>query len=147
MSNDPNTNHHVRRVVLPSGKTIEVVYFEDQVDHGATHVPPTIPQRRTGDDQRELHVCTECTSDLVYPLDWDESGPTHWDVSLRCPNCEWTGTGRFAQTCVEAFDEQLDRGTEALVRDLKRLVHANMEEEIGRFVEALGDDHILPSDF
>ena len=28
---EPHDNHqHVRRVVLPSGKTIEVVYFEDQ---------------------------------------------------------------------------------------------------------------------
>ena len=143
--NDPR--HYVRRVVLPSGKTIEVVYFEDQASHGADYAPPAIPQRRKGDDDRELHVCSECNSDLVYPLEWEESGSTHWEVSLRCPNCEWTGTGRFLQASVERFDEELDRGTEALVRDLKRLVHANMEEEIERFVGALEGDHILPSDF
>ena len=148
MSQHPDHHrHHVRRVVLPSGKTIEVVYFEDHADHGTPYTPPAIPQRRKGDDERELHICTTCNSDLVYPLEWEESGATHWEVSLRCPNCEWSGTGRFAQGCVERFDEELDRGTEALVRDLKRLVHANMEEEIERFVGALEGDHILPCDF
>jgi hypothetical protein len=68
-------------------------------------------------------------------------------VTLRCPNCEWTGTGVFEQEVVERFDEQLDRGTEALVRDLKRLVQANMEEQIDRFVDALQAGLILPEDF
>ena len=30
MSPQPDNRHYVRRVVLPSGKTIEVVYFDDQ---------------------------------------------------------------------------------------------------------------------
>ena len=88
-----------------------------------------------------------CGSDLVYPVEWDEAGATHWEVTLRCPNCEWAGTGVFEQTIVERFDEVLDRGTEALVRDLKRMMHANMEDEIERFVTALDADHILPDDF
>ena len=67
--------------------------------------------------------------------------------SLRCPNCEWSGTGVFEQAIVERFDEELDRGTEALVRDLKRMMHANMEDEIERFVAALDADHIVPGDF
>ena len=33
------------------------------------------------------------------------------------------------------------------MRDLKRLMHANMEEEIERFTTALEDDLILPEDF
>ena len=82
-------------------------------------------------------TCTSAapaTPTLVYPLDWEEAGATHWEVTLRCPNCEWCGTGIFEQAAVEAFDEELDRGTEALVGDLRRLVQANMEEEIERFV-------------
>jgi hypothetical protein len=31
--------------------------------------------------------------------------------------------------------------------DLKRLAHANMVEQIDRFVTALNADHILPEDF
>ena len=71
----------------------------------------------------------------------------HWEVSLRCPNCEWRGTGIFTQDAVEQFDEELDRGTDALSRDLRRLSHANMQDEIERFSSALDADHILPDDF
>ena len=101
----------------------------------------------TAAPRRSCATCGGCNADLVYPVEWEEYGATHWSVTLRCPNCEWTGTGIFEQSVVERFDEELDRGTEALVRDLKRLMHANMEEEIDRFISALQDDQILPEDF
>ena len=134
----PDNTPYVRRVVLPSGKTIEVVYFGDETAGAA---------RRPVEPADDLHVCETCDSELVYPVDWEEAGDTHWEVTLRCPNCEWTGTGLFEQDVVERFDEELDRGSEALVRDLKRLIQANMEEEIERFVSALHGDHIVPEDF
>jgi hypothetical protein len=137
MSRQHNNSPYVRRVVLPSGKTIEVVYF------GEAPTGAPAPEHTTED----LHLCSACESELVYPVDWEESGDTHWEVTLRCPNCEWAGTGVFDQDIVERFDEELDRGTEALVRDLKRLMQANMEEEIDRFVAALHADHIVPEDF
>jgi hypothetical protein len=139
MSQPPQHSNNVRRVVLPSGKTIEVVYIEEQ------HLSPFGPPQ--GDPSTGLHICVECESELVYPTEWEEAGPTHWEVALRCPNCEWTGTGTFQQDLVERFDEELDRGTEALVRDLKRLMQANMEEDVERFVSALAEGHIIPEDF
>jgi hypothetical protein len=143
MSREADHQHYVRRVVLPSGKTIEVVYFDDLADR-CPQASAASPAETTADD---LHVCGSCGSDLVYPVEWDEAGPRHWEVTLRCPNCEWSGTGIFEQDLVERFDEELDRGTEALVRDLKRLMHANMEDEIDRFVDALHAGHIEPDDF
>src|SRR4051812_42851856 len=146
MSSGSDHHHSVRRVVLPSGKTIEVVYFEDQAAAarlGATPVEQPIARQVA----RELHVCPDCESHLVYPVEWQEAGPTHWEVELRCPNCEWYGSDVFEQEAVERFDEELDRGTEAVVRDLKRLMHANMEDEIVRFVDALHAGHIQPEDF
>src|SRR4051812_38178688 len=124
MSREANNSHYVRRVVLPSGKTIEVVYFDEHRTIEAIE-----PESLTAGGI-DLHVCATCSCDLVYPVDWDEAGATHWEVTLRCPNCEWAGTGVFEQGVVERFDEELDRGTEALVRDLKRMMHANMEDEI-----------------
>jgi hypothetical protein len=151
MSHDPDHQPHVRRVVLPSGKTIEVVYFDNRRPDGgdpglptAYESPTPVPSDESGS---ELHRCQTCGSELVYPVEWAEAGAMHWQVTLRCPNCEWAGTGVFDQRLVERFDEALDRGTEALVRDLKHLMHANMEAEIERFVEALRADHILPDDF
>jgi len=139
--------HYVRRVVLPSGKTIEVVYFEDQAAGTAPLAAPAPAAPAHDDHVQDLHVCGSCHSNLVYPTEWEEAGATHWEVTLRCPNCEWAGTGIFEQELVERFDEELDRGTEALVRDLKRLSHANMEDEIERFTAALNADHIVPEDF
>jgi hypothetical protein len=141
MSREADNRHYVRRVVLPSGKTIEVVYFDENTALDAIERPGLT---EVGPD---LHVCATCSSDLVFPVEWDEAGATHWEVTLRCPNCVWSGTGVFEQGVVERFDEELDRGTEALVRDLKRMMHANMEDEIERFVHALEADHILPDDF
>src|SRR4051794_12957621 len=120
MMNPPHDyRHYVRRVVLPSGKTIEVVYFDEQTPAHAADI--AVP---------DLHVCEACSAELVYPTEWAEFGATQWEVTLRCPNCEWSHTGIFDQEAVERLDEELDRGTEALVRDLKRLAHANMEDEI-----------------
>lgn len=146
VSQPSDNRHHIRRVVLPSGKTIEVVYFEEHpaLAGGAEGAVPQAHMVETHDD---LHLCGSCGSSLVYPVDWEEAGPSHWEVSLRCPNCEWVGTGVFEQDVVERFDEELDRGTEALVSDLRRLIHANMEEEIERFVAALDADALLPEDF
>ena len=141
MSQQPSNNgQYVRRVVLPSGRSIEVVYFETLAGEAAAAIPAPSPLR-------ELHVCPECDRDLVYPVEWEETSPTHWEVLLRCPNCEWSEVGDFDQATVDRFDEELDRGTEILLRDLKNLERANMEDEIERFTRALGADAILPEDF
>jgi hypothetical protein len=139
---DPNSQY-IRRVVLPSGRAIEVVYFENLADAAATE--PLPPVERSG--MLDLHVCPACDRELVYPVEWSEVSPTHWEVLLRCPNCEWSDLGEFDQSTVDRFDDELDRGTEALMCDLKRLTQANMEDEIERFVSALGVDAILPEDF
>jgi len=103
--------------------------------------PPAAPP------STELHICPDCASELVYPTHWEEAGPENWRVSLRCPSCEWEATGVFSQDVVDHFDERLDEGTEQVVADLKQLMHANMSEEIERFVAALEAEALLPEDF
>ncbi len=147
MSQHPeHHHHHVRRVVLPSGKTIEVVYFEDME---AAQAPPPAPAhpKPTPEPPAALHVCGSCKSELVYPVEWDEAGRDSWWVLLRCPNCERCREGVFAQETVERFDEVLDDGAEQLASDYRRLVRANMADEIDRFAAALHADAILPEDF
>lgn len=139
--NPPSENsHYVRRVVLPSGREIEVVYFDAQAAPADATPAVTSPHTR-------LHECPECDRALVYPVEWEEASPTQWEVLLRCPNCEWSDLGVYDQTVVDSFDEELDRGTEALVDDLMRLQQANMEDEIERFTTALASDAIWPMDF
>lgn len=139
MERQEQQSHHVKRVVLPSGKTIDVLYFSDV---------PTADSAATGTDTKTgLHICPECSSSLVYPLQWEEAGADHWHVAVRCPNCEWTTEGVFHQKTVDDFDEELERGTDELVGDLKQLMRANMAEEVERFSAALAADFILPEDF
>jgi hypothetical protein len=145
MSDRPDNTQYVRRVQLPSGRSIEVVYFENLAETAATEPVSALSSGRGA--RIELHVCPACERELVYPVEWEETSPTHWEVLLRCPNCEWSDLGVFDQETVDRFDDELDRGTEAVSRDLKRLTQANMEEEIERFVTALRSDAILPEDF
>jgi hypothetical protein len=151
MEGHDEQTHYVKRVLLPSGKTIEVVYFRETVSvddivpeavemHPATDDPPAEPHQ-------DLHLCLECSSDLVYPVQWEESGTENWSVLLHCPNCDVYREGIFTQDTVELFDEELDRGADALARDYKRLMRANMAEEIERFVGAITAGAILPEDF
>jgi hypothetical protein len=123
-------NQYVRKVTLPTGEIIEVASIE-QVPGSAD----------------DLHICPMCTSEFVYPVDWAEAGRTSWEVSLRCPNCEWTSTGVHDDEAIQRFDETLDEGTEALVADLRQLARANMEADVERFVAAIYAEHLLPEDF
>jgi hypothetical protein len=95
----------------------------------------------------QLHICFHCAGELVFPLDWSEEGPRHWRIVLRCPECESRREGVFDQAAVERLDDELDRGSSALLGDLRRMTHANMSEEIEFFARALDADLILPSDF
>ena len=125
-------SHHVRRVQLPSGKTIEIVLFTDTP---AAEFDP------------DLQICRSCPSELVYPISWEEAGSSAWRVALRCPDCEQVREGTFTQEAVDTFDERLDAGTDALVTDLRRLTRANMADELARLTTALHADAILPEDF
>ena len=154
MESHGEQTHFVKRVVLPSGKTIEVVYFKESdqpqpplADEIPVDEAPLAPPHPPAEPHQDLHVCIESCSDLVYPVQWEESGPENWSVLLHCPNCDVYREGIFTQDTVETFDEELDRGADALARDYKRLMRANMADEIERFVGALSADAILPEDF
>jgi hypothetical protein len=130
---DEETNQHsVHRIVLPSGRKIEVVRFEDD------------PAEQVA---RPLHICPDCDSPLVQPLAWSETDDEHWELELSCPNCEWRDEAVYAQGEVEDLEDRLEDGLADLLDDLHRLAQANMADEIERFVRALADDLILPEDF
>lgn len=132
----PADHRSTRRVTLPTGQAVDVLFVE-----GGGHAPAST-QTETG-----LHVCPECASSLVAPVAWEQAGPHEWAVTIQCPNCEWWDADVFDEAAVERFDEELDRGTEALVRDLLRLMRANMEDDVERFLAALRADAIWPEDF
>ncbi len=150
----------MRRLRLPSGKTVEVVYFGDDpaleselaaieraVDTVREAAPHHAEGQATAAPALPMHVCPECACELVYPTGWEEVAPRSWDVELACPNCLWLGRGLYDQRDVEALDDELDRGVHVLLRDLAKLTKANMTVEVERFIQALAADQIWPIDF
>jgi hypothetical protein len=125
-------HHEVHDVELPGPLGVEVYPQTEQVDP-------------TGDP--DLCICGGCGSNLVQPIDWSIVGRTHWRVTLRCPNCEWSGTGVFTQDAVDRFDRELDRGMRQVQSTLTRVSRACMEAEITAFADALETDLIVPFDF
>jgi hypothetical protein len=123
--------HSVRRIVLPSGRAIEVVRF---------HEIETEPARG-------LHICPGCESDLVQPVEWLDAGEDRWELTLECPNCGWSTNGVYDRDEIDALEEKLDDGLVQMLNDLQRLTQANMADEVERFTAALHADVILPEDF
>ena len=130
MMNENRDRHSVRRIVLPSGRSIEVVRFEAE---DAT--------------RRGLHICPACDSELVQPVCWSETEDHRWELTLECPNCGWLEDGIYQREQIDRLEEKLDDGLAEMLADLKRLTQANMAEEIDRFISALNADFILPEDF
>ena len=94
-----------------------------------------------------LHVCPNCSSQLVQPVEWEPVGDEAWSVLLRCPECEVFQAGVCGQPELDAYDVELDRG-EALLRvAYLQLSTENMAAEIEAFTRAIDRDAVLPEDF
>ncbi|MDE3131244.1 MAG: hypothetical protein KGL16_08810 [Acidobacteriota bacterium] len=130
MSQNQHGKHAVRRIVLPSGRSIEVV---------------SLSEAETA--QRELHFCRGCESELVQPTSWSETLDGRWELLLECPNCGRSESGTFTRLQVERLEDHLDEGLTEMIADLQRLTQANMVADVDRFVAALDAGLILPEDF
>jgi hypothetical protein len=124
-------SHSTRRIALPSGSSIEVVRFDDSVASSGGG----------------LHVCPSCDSELVQPIEWAQLSDEQVELTLHCPNCDWSSRGAYCEAQVAQLEDRLDEGVAAILRDLRRLTTANMTDEIERFAAALSHDLILPEDF
>jgi hypothetical protein len=119
--------------------------FTDVEEHFESAEWEVVADAETGDPA--LWRCGGCECEFVQPLDWDLVGRSHWRVTLRCPNCEWIGTGVFSQDAIDRFDRELDRGMHALQTTLSRVSRACMEADIESFSRALEADLVVPFDF
>ncbi len=154
MRHEPDTsaNAEIRHVTLPSGRMIEVVYLDEPAAAAPAQVSPA-PGGVVRRDElvreaaSDLTLCGRCGCEFVQPVDWDEAGPRHWRLELRCPNCGGRGTVVVEDEVVDHYDLELERGSAALARALHRVSQENIDDEVARFAAALGADAILPEDF
>ena len=148
MRHEPDSPTQIRQVVLPSGRTIEIVYLDEPALLPApAPTPDEDRQLALAEAAADLTVCGLCGCEFVQPVDWDEAGMRHWRVTLRCPNCEAQGTVVVEDEVVDHYDLALERGSAALALSLHGLVEENIDAEVTRFAAALAGDHILPEDF
>jgi hypothetical protein len=94
-----------------------------------------------------MHSCPSCGSTLVQPVYWYEAGDGSWRVELRCPECQSRSRDSYSRGEVSRYDEELDRGAEQVIEELRTLTRANMEDEADRLAAALAGDGVLPEDF
>jgi hypothetical protein len=136
---------HVKRIELPSGKVVELVYLQTGWQDG-----PAAPAGEDGSQRihvRRIELCPQCASDRVHPLDWREVEDMRWELDVRCPDCRWTGSGVYEQPEVERYDDVLLAAAGDLTEELDRVTRENMAEHLERFRAALDADAITPFDF
>ena len=131
---------HVKKIILPSGKAVEIVYFNSEP--GVMEATPDEPLNTVA-----LDMCPDCTSEFVQPTEWFELDPGRWQIDRLCPNCGWESSDVHSEAEVEQYDIALSDGADQMVETLDELQHENMEREIEEFVTALEAGHIQPMDF
>ena len=78
-----------------------------------------------------MHSCPNCDSILVQPVNCYAHADGHWHVELRCPECEWWCLDSYSQSEVDRYDEELNRGGQELIEDLRALLtHRILPEDI-----------------
>ena len=134
---------HVKRITLPSGKVVELVYLQNgwhqtaTVDADAPRADPRPPDR----------AVPPVRGDRVHPLDWREVEDMRWELDLRCPDCRWEGGDVYDQPEVERYDDVLLAEAGDMIEELDRITRQNMAEHLERFSAALHADAITPFDF
>jgi hypothetical protein len=138
---------HVKRIVLPSGKTVEIVYYQANGEGEPVISDVHEIEGTVGLVVRRIELCGSCGGDRVHPVDWDEVAEMRWQLSLRCPDCEWRHLDTYDAEEVERFDDVLNDATDRLIEELDRVTRENMNEAVDRFRSALENDDIVPFDF
>ena len=129
----------VKKITLPSGKVVELVYF--LAAGSSTPEPVDIIETP------RLERCLRCGDEKVCPVDWHEVADGVWHVELRCPECEWRRADLFDQETVDRYDDVLCEATDALAARLEQIERERMASDVERFVAALAADAITPFDF
>jgi hypothetical protein len=157
-------DYKIELFVFPDGTQVEMIVF-DPATRARGAAPAPAANARTAPTRTrpapapccvpapppaggpDAHHCPICGSPLVYPVDWDRTGPASWTLILRCPECETRREVTLGRASVEDFNRELYQGAQAIARAADLMTRRNFEEEVERIVVALERDLILPMDF
>jgi hypothetical protein len=96
---------------------------------------PNDPNSKPEDGQLDLWNCGICTDGLVYPVEWCEAGPTSWEMTCHCPNCDNFTTSIYSDDEAELMDGELNRSFESIAEDLIRLQSVKLEDIVELIID------------
>lgn len=94
-----------------------------------------------------LQQCSACRADCVVPVSWEEAGNQHWQIVLRCPECETYREVVVGNDVAKRYEADLSRGMEEIAAALARSDRARMERDVHALIVALERDLIDAADF
>lgn len=150
--------------IFPDGTRVEMIVFDSAARGAVASTTPASSGRATAGQTRPAsapcrvpppplrehpgaHQCPVCRSPLVYPVDWERTGPAVWRLLLRCPECETRREVTLGRASVEELNRELYQGAREIARAADDMTRHNFEDEVERIVAALERDLILPMDF
>ncbi|CAB4914868.1 unannotated protein [freshwater metagenome] len=144
----PDNDTHpasIEYLVLRDGRAIEIVHLGEGRE--APGAPSSARDAEIACAAADLAHCAACGSTLVQPVEWEEEGPRHWRLELRCPNCEARGTVVVEDAVVDRYDLALEQAAAALARQLHDIVQLGIEDEVRSLSVALETGLLVPEDF
>jgi hypothetical protein len=105
------------------------------------------PFARLLSTQRPEIPCSRCGSDFLCPMDWEPVDDERWCIEARCGECGLWHRLHLTNAQAAAWDVELDRQTQPIQRELRRLDRERMAREVEGFIEALDRDLIDAVDF
>ena len=87
----------VKKIILPSGKAVEIVYFHAE-DGAGGYVAAGTEELAELAPVSGLECCGGCAGDLVHPVDWRETADDRWELELRCPIAAGRSTANSTRT-------------------------------------------------
>ena len=94
-----------------------------------------------------LRACPSCGSRLACPVAWEPRDDSHWDIDLRCGDCDHRWQLVIDDRRAARYDVELDDDLLTMKGTLRRLELERMAVEVETFVIALARDLIDPADF
>jgi hypothetical protein len=94
-----------------------------------------------------LRRCPECGGRLACPISWEPADDEHWNIDLRCGDCDYRWSRVISNARAARFDIELDGDQAVLRRMLQRLDSERMTAEVETFATALARDLVEPADF
>jgi hypothetical protein len=85
------------------------------------------PHRQLPASPARLLHCGRCRSDFVNPTVWEDDGPSHWWIRLRCGECGFVREVFVSNEEAERFERELDRGVAEIDASVARIEREGTE--------------------